>query len=162
MSGFTVKRVWKGVCFPVHHLVLFSLCVVISSCIIEYTPKLSDPETIQGGSQTKSTVASSTPSMLSRIFCRAWPAIMPPMPHPAIKSSSEEPISRLAFVMGEGDDLNFKLLFAVHNGVRKTAQWQPSDIALRRHARNRRGKTRMALNQLQGALNLSEKFSAES
>jgi hypothetical protein len=64
--------------------------------------------------------------------------------------------------MGEGDDLNFEFPFAVNNGVRKTAQRQAADAALRRYARYRRGKTRMTLNQLQGALNLREEFSAES
>ena len=88
---------------------------------------------------------------------------MPPMPQPGvIESSSNGPVSRLAPVMGERDDLDFDRLLALHNGVRKTAQWQSSDTALRRHARNLSAQTRMTLDQLQGALNLSEKFPAES
>ena len=41
-------------------------------------------------------------------------------------------------------------------------QWQAPRAALGGDARNRRAKTRMALDQLQGTLNLSEEFSAKS
>jgi hypothetical protein len=64
--------------------------------------------------------------------------------------------------VSEGDDLDFDFGFSVYDSVRKTTQWQAARSPFNRDARDRCAETRMALNQLQDAFNLSEEFPAES
>jgi hypothetical protein len=75
---------------------------------------------------------------------------------------SKRPVSWLAPIMGEGDDLYFSFRFPVYDSVGKTTQRQASHASFGRHARDGRAETRMALDQLQGTFNFNEEFSAES
>ena len=63
--------------------------------------------------------------------------------------------------MSERDDMNFDVRLAIHNHIRKSPQRYTPDAALRADARKGRTETRMALDQLQCALNFREEFASE-
>jgi len=79
-----------------------------------------------------------------------------------IPPSARTPVSRLAAVVSEGDDLDLRLSLPVNDGVRKPTQWQAPRTAFARYLRDVPAKTRMALDQFQRALNLGKEFCAKS